>query len=62
MKKTVQFLTLGFFAVMVIGVCATPRGGEKTNPTQAKLDAWRREVKKIQTAPVADGFIKLTGF
>ena len=42
MKKTVQFLTLGFFAVMVIGVCATPRGGEKTNPTQAKLDAWRR--------------------
>ena len=28
------------------------------NPVEAKIEEWKREVKKLEAAPVAEGFVK----
>ena len=31
------------------------------NPVETKIEEWKREVKKLEAAPVAEGFVKWTG-
>ena len=43
---------------------AAARGGKKPNTADseaAKIEEWKREVKKLEAAPVAEGFVKWTG-
>ena len=54
------------FAVLASAMSfAAVRGGKNSNAADAasvKIEEWKREVKKLETAPVAEGFVKWTGF
>ena len=65
MRRTVK--RIGIF-LLAAGIAATAlaarRGGKKPSADEAaraKIEEWTREVKKLEAAPVADGFVKWTG-
>ena len=41
---------------------AAARGGKKPSAAATKIEEWKREVKKLEAAPVAEGFVKWKGF
>ena len=65
MKRTVRQIAV---LLLAAGVAATAlaarRGGRKPSADDAvreKIEEWIREVRKMEAAPVADGFVKWTG-
>ena len=54
------------FAVLASAMSfAAVRGGKNSNAADAaavKIEEWKREVKKLEAAPVAEGFVKWKGF
>ena len=61
------FIVVGLAAALAAnGFGAVPRrsGNKKNGPAEvmaAKLEEWKREVKKLEAAPVADGFVAWKG-
>lgn len=62
--KTIRFGILMFSILASAMSIAAARGGKKPNTADseaAKIEEWKREVKKLEAAPVAEGFVKWTG-
>ena len=63
--KTIRFGILMSAALASAMLFAAVRGGKNlgaADAVAAKIEEWKRQVKKLETAPVADGFVKWTGF
>ena len=62
--KTIRFGILMFAVLASAMSFAAVRGDKKPNAADAaavKIEEWKREVKKLEAAPVAESFVKWTG-